>query len=237
MGGKMIEQQHGFSLIGLLVLLPLLISILCGLATLLLYLKAYSLNQHECRDAVLEHQGQLKTHLIELLKLNPYAKQLRAEKRLSKAQLAVAIASGTPAGIAAARAHLKAVTLRQLDLQAKQQKWLLTARALRKKFRIKTQVSFSLRRGGSSIQHKSPLGLAVYPVPPSSLTPDYKPLPHFSYFQATHIMWQLNALFLLPKWLRDQAFPEIATKLRGQCSASITKRGQRWFATPIKAKS
>jgi hypothetical protein len=65
------KNQKGFGVVGLLVMLPFLLSVLAAIGAAALAFKADAHLKHECRVSVLGSQRDAANKLNQLLKLNP----------------------------------------------------------------------------------------------------------------------------------------------------------------------
>lgn len=202
---------------------PLLMSLCLGfnLSSQILYYKQKA--QHLCQQYNLANQKQLQKKLKTLLKLNPKAKKLRAQLNSAKNALKVAKASLIPAAIITAQATLAYVVAKQLLFFYKQQKLLHNARQLPFQVRkqLKKQLYKNFQEKNISQYSYKQIGLAVYPKPVLSLSPNYYLLPAFSYAQGSYTFFYLNIKNLLPPLLQ-RILPN-ADLFKIKCSASLIK--------------
>ena len=222
------EDQKGFSLIILLVLLPFLVTSLVFLGVLGLSLKHYHKGHRMCRQQLLETQDQLALVIERLVRLNPKSRTLRWKRMQAEKKWRLAQSTGRPAVIAAAAAHLSYVTAQQVRHQARQQKWIFMGRRIQ--WIGPSEFSSEVRREfKGKVRHlmppKYPLALQAKPL--KSLTPDYQPLPHFEERQKASAHWSLSVRAILPPFL--STFVNAQRKIIFQCSATIFRKEKKWI--------
>ncbi|MES2964884.1 MAG: hypothetical protein V4760_13415, partial [Bdellovibrionota bacterium] len=101
-----LRSNRGFTVAGLLVLMPLLVSLVTFCAAAMLLLNADAELKHECRSTLLKAQDEIAEDLETLMKLNETARSLRQARATAEAAVIVAVA---PPAIAAAKAALAAI--------------------------------------------------------------------------------------------------------------------------------
>ncbi len=196
-------------------------------------MKRKSLAQAHCVQQASVLQMELKDTLDKLLRLNPKSKSLRAQRDMADKALQRAVASANPYAMAAAKAYWMAVVVQQLALRSKQQ--ALLARADQQRHYGHRQLRDRLRSlGVSKVASRKYYwrALAVEASPPASLTPNYEPLPVFSYMQQHRFRFEVD--------LR----PKFASVLRGmdlrqttECSVSLKGEHRKWELQIVAANA
>jgi hypothetical protein len=218
-----------------MVILPLALAMLTGLALFALALKNKTVVSAECRAAVWQAQKEMAGQLTLLLKLNPKARHLRWQRRAAEAELKTAVATFQPELIAAARAQISLVTLQQLNLRAEQQRLLAAAGAER--LRSGRTLSAKLHLQGASVGRvqSQVATLAVRPVPPRDLTPDFIPEDGFAEKQKLRIHLKGRLLYGAPDWLlAGGKLPSL--QFDGRCAATLQEEEAKWRAKITAAK-
>lgn len=217
----------------LLALVPLCAALIVALCSSFYFLKRKSLAQAHCIQQAAQMQNELKDTLDKLLRLNPRAKALRAQREAADSALKTAVSSANPYAIAAAQAYWTAVVLQQTALRAQQQALLTRAEGQRQSGHRRLRERLRPLRV-SSVDSRSYYwrALAVEAHPPASLTPDYDPLPLFAYMQQHRFRFQVD--------LR----PPFADGLRGldlrqttECSVTLKGEEKKWKVQVLAANA
>lgn len=236
------KNQQGFAAILILALLPALISGFFMVAAMLGFLQLDLAMKHSCRQEGLSTQERVLPHLKKLLSLNPKSIKLKTQWMIAQAQLAAALASGNPAGIAAAKSRLMQVkTMRQtLEIQQKQ----LIMQSNLQLHRGHAGTDMKLLSRARDLQHRigflkirasllreTPPRLAVRPDS-SDIAPTYSPKPDFESHQALAHRWQYEILLPSPlsKFLKGNFSFEKA------CAVTLTKGSTQWKTQITKGK-
>jgi hypothetical protein len=146
-----------------------------------------------------------------------------------------ALLSGNPALIATAKAQLEYVHAQQGAFAFVQNTILSEARAIAMNLPIRFWSASELRgahRQGQKLA--SPSGLAVEPVPPTSRSPVYKPVPSFERAQAMAFRWTVPVEVLVPKFLTGSL--PINNVLNGTCAATLKMEKHQWTAELTRVK-
>jgi len=215
-----LASEQGFALVSLIALVPLALALVISLSAGFYFLKRKSLAQAHCVQQAAVMQKELQGTLEQLLRLNPKAKALRAQRQAADAAVKAAAGSVNPYALAAAKAYWSAVVLQQLALRSKQQALLQRAsqqrhsghRQLRERLR-----SLDVRQVDSKKYYWR--ALAVEASPPASLTPDYRPLPFFEKWQQHRFRFQvdLRPPFAIPLGLGSlKQITECSVTLKGE---------------------
>lgn len=229
-----IRSNRGFTVVGLLVLLPLLVSLVTFCSAAMLLLNADAELKHECRSTLLEAQDEIANDLETLMKLNETARTLRRARDTAEVAVRVAVA---PPAIAAARAALLAVIAKQAALASKQTSLLLRAKAKSRSTPLKTKLKLhrklrdkakllESRESALETQLKS-ASFDVVASPRDSMTPDYHPSAGFTKLQEMKVEAQWSVTSLLPEWLRRWLGRE-DLKMKTTCRATIVKGKSGW---------
>ena len=229
-----LRSNRGFTVVGLLVLLPLLVSLVTSCAGAMLLLAADAELKHECRSTLLEAQSEIAEDLETLMKLNESASALRRARATAEAAVRLAVA---PPAIAAARAALVAIKAKQVALAAKQTSLLFRAKSksrstpLKAKLKLHRKLRDKARRLESrDSTFETRLTTASFDVvasPRDSLTPDYHPTAGFTERQEMSVAAQWSVTSLLPEWLRRWLGRE-DLKMKTTCRATIVKGKRGW---------
>lgn len=229
-------SQNGFALVGILIALPVMLTIATGLALLGFGLKNHTTVSATCRFEVWAAQREMGELLKELLRLNPLAKRLKRERTQAEAELKAARLSFNPKLIAAAEAHRAWVVAQQTRLRQTQEQILSDAQRVRafhqKKFLHKTMAS-----GTQILKVLSPSPtLAVQRFSPQDLAPEHQPLDGFVEFQRLEWRWQSQLFYDLPAWLKEFS-PLENPNFTGACAASLTTKEKKWHPRLLAARS
>lgn len=228
------SQEQGFALTALLLLLPLALGLAAAFGAAVHVLRTKSLAQSLCVREAAATQEELAVSLRELIALNPTARRLRRERERAERHWRAALATEVPPLIAAARAELAAVTLAQLRLRQKQSGLLREAETIRSNHT--RELAARLRRLTVS-PLQAPMrfnrALAVTPVPPASLTPDYLPAPGFEFAQQQRFLFRVD---LSPPWpLETVNGADVRQAV--ECSVSLRNEGGKKWDIDILAAS
>ncbi len=226
------SSQKGFITLTGVSFLVLIFTLIGSFGVLSYVIKKKMTLSSHCVFQVLKLQKELAKPLTSLMKLNPQATRLRAQEALAKAQLAAAIATGTPPAIAAARARLLTVQQRQLVLKAKQELLLIEARVRREGFHNYWLPRTSRVKRKTRFPGQSP-SLAVQPKPLGSRSPSYEPTSDFSKSQAQS--YTIHQAVIVPgfqifTWALDSKDLSISY----HCSATLKKQGERKWIPILK---
>ncbi len=217
-------KQRGFIMLGLIGFLPVLVTLLISISALGLYLKTRSSTHYKCRKELLSIQKEMVQSLNQLQALNPKATGLRAQEKILKASLAVAVVSNPPA-VPGLRAQLAANQAQQSSLHLKQLAIIGSAT-------VKSKHSLTNLRSDLHAQniYSDIPRLAVEPIPPSAIAPDYVPVRQFEFRQAISVEWQNDKnKYLKPLFENERNLPT----LKGQCSATISKNARNQWTEKL----
>lgn len=226
-------NQRGLSSLTLIVVLPLLLSLLAGSAFFARNLYQWNMMHHQCQSTVLQHQNELRGLLTKLLALNPKAKNLRLQKSMAQVALAAAIATGTPAAIAAAQKRLAQILSKQRLLDSHQKILIGLAQASVQKFKWRARKNLNYN---NLKQHQPPgrftYPLAVEPFPVKATAPVYKPVANFSNKQniGLSFTWELK------DWSFIAGILELPSILKIECGSTLKQENNKWFTHLSVAK-
>ena len=207
-------------------MLPLALTLVASVVYGYMVLRKKSLAQSHCVQQASLLQRDLKANLESLLKLNPRARALRRQREVADRALKAAIQSKVPAAIAAATAAWTAVYLQQVELRGQQEQLLRQAEIRREVGQRQLREKIYPLRARNMIAKKMYWrSLAVEAVPPTSLTPDYVPLPAFPNLQ------QQKYRFDVPL----DPLGKIVQKT--ECSVSITGKEKAWKVQILAANA
>lgn len=217
----------------LICLAPLAAALIVGLCCSFYFLKRKALAQAHCVQQASVLQTELKGTLDKLLRLNPRAKALRAQREAADSALKAALSSANPYAIAAAQAYWAAVVLQQLALRTQQQALLSQATQQRHSGHRQLRERLQLMRvSGVDSRKYYWRALAVEARPPASLTPDYDPLPMFETFQQHRFRFQVD---LRPPFAR--ILPSLNLRQIAECSVTLKGREKQWKLQVVAASA
>lgn len=216
----------------LLILLPVLLAISAGLSIVFLDLFHRTSLERICRGEALRLQKRLGSLLEQLLKMNRRATQLRVQRIRAEHDLAVARASGNAAAIAAATTIRDAVIVAQTEFGRRQQEILNEARSQRNQTQAMIRAQ-GARHGLKSLTIDTVDPLAVYPVPPDSLSPNYELQNNFANLQRAEFRYQLNFKSRIPIWLQPSL---TRVSLTGACATTLQRLEKKWLPILKTAK-
>lgn len=197
------------------------------------FMKRKSLAQAHCVQQAAQLQNQLKDTLDKLLRLNPKAKALRAQREAADNALKAALSSANPYAIAAAQAYWAAVVLQQVALKTQQQALLARAENQRQAgHRQLRERLTSLRVTAVDSRQFYWRALAVEAHPPSSLTPDYNPLPMFESMQQHRFRFQVD---LRPAFAA--VLPSLNLRQYTECSVTLKGQPNQWKLKIVAANA
>ncbi len=229
-----LKTEHGFTVIGLLVLLPVLFSMVVVCAASMSLLTTDAELKHECRTTLLEGQDQIAKDLETLMKLNDSARTLREARAAAEAAMKIAI---VPPAVAAARAALAVIKARQAVLAAQQTALIFRAKARSRTTPLKTKLKLhqSLRAKARLAEKSSgnvdskfhSASFELIASPADSITPDYRPVSDFSSRQEMTVVAKWSVTSLLPEWLRNWLGKD-DLQMTTSCTATIVKGKTGW---------
>lgn len=203
------RSAKGFALVSLMIFLPLALSLIFSSAILALLLVKKSESLQRCRVEVLQIQKDLGKSLHALLKLNPKALRLRAQKKRAFARLKKGLATSNAALIAAAKAEIAFLTAQQVKLGAEQSSILLQSESVFQKWK-------HAQRG--LVKKEWPKALATVPDQPD-IAPAYRPVANFTQMQTV----QLNGHSEIPG---NKVLPDNfqVSPVEWKCAASLRRK-------------
>lgn len=227
------RSEQGFALVSLLCLAPFAFALFLALCGSFYFLKRKSLAQAHCVQQASQLQNELAGTLDKLLRLNPRARALRAQREAADRALQAALASAIPYAIAIAQAYRTAVVLRQIALRTQQESLLTQAdqqrrfghRRLRERLRNLRVVNVDSRRFFWR-------ALAVEARPQATLTPDYETVPMFEALQQHRFRFQTD---LRPPFA--DILPRMDLRQVTECSVSLKGREKQWKLKIIAANA
>lgn len=214
------SNARGFFTVTLVTLIPLLMTVVLAVAGVENVMKQKLRAQSLCVKAALRLQSDLGEILDSLLKLNPEATRLRAERKVADARLAAAIVTANPYAITLARAYKASVVLRQGALRAKQlillSKAQLKLSSQTQELRIETK-----KLGGLNFQRRDfdfrPL--AVSAAPKNSASPSYDLVSPFERRQ--------TKIFSFDVLLFARVQP-LSWRQQTRCATTLKKESLQW---------
>jgi hypothetical protein len=214
--------------------IPLLLTLALSLGGGFYVMKRKLLAQSICVRQVSRLQEELREPLRKLLKLNPQATRLRAQRQQADYNLEVATASGYPPAIAAAEARQAAVILEQEALHARQLALLMEAGRIRIRNRRDLRDRLDYFPAWRFHSRRYFLrSLAVEPKPAFDLSPNYEPVDGFPYFQQQRYDYQIDLLGIFAG-----RFPfKLDSVQKIACSVSLEEGGEDWTLRVLAAKA
>jgi len=189
-------------MVSVLTLLPLFITLLVCVSAAFFIYRRKSLAQSICIQQAARMQNDLKTPLKKLLKMNPRATSLRAQRTQADANVTATEASGYPPAIAAARAQQTAVIAQQTEFHLEQLALLADAQ------RIRLEAETTLRMRVLPLQAEGVQSMAYYqrplavePKPPLDLSPNYETVAEFTPLQQHRFRYLVDLISGFPREL------------------------------------
>lgn len=217
----------GFALVGLIALVPLMVALIMAISGFYLIAKKKLTAQAICiRTAVLLQQG-LGRDLEELLRLNPQARRLERRRVAADRSVKAAAKTANPVLIKIALAARLAVQAEQAILRARQE--AIFQRASQKRRAAKRDLTTEtkpLNVRHIRAQQYFPRALAVVPLPPGSVAPEYKLAPGFTQAQQERFQFTVE---LAPRFL-GRSFRQTTV-----CAVSLRKKENKWHEKIITA--
>ncbi|MBX3022564.1 MAG: hypothetical protein KF799_12905 [Bdellovibrionales bacterium] len=198
------------------------------------FLQKKSVAQSLCVQTAVRLQTALGESMASLMQLNPRAAALRRERARAERALRLALRSGNPKAIAAAKALRYAVILAQYSHRARQLTILRRAGLQRSQAtRELTFRSRKVRQSGLISQSFYSEALAVHPVPENSLTPSYVKAQPFANLQRHRFAFQVD--------LKPPFFP-VDWSLNGfrqnsECIVTLSQENTTWNARILAASA
>jgi hypothetical protein len=212
--------------IGLLIVLPVAIGLMCFVSMIDLIVRWRSEAQMVCRDLLLQGQSHSAAALRSLLRLNPKAEQLRLAR--IQASQAVRLAPD-PATKAAARAVLAKIQLQQTNLAFEQHAYIMRGEQAASSAALKAQ--HALRSLDLSAMSKNRPRFLTVKRHPDEIASAHDIPPTFSLLQSTSLSWKGHLKDRLastaPVALRRLA---VNLKVGGVCEATVVRVNQQWVS-------
>lgn len=215
-------NNGGFTLIGIsFLILPLFLSCMVVIGSFHL-IERYTDIQKICRSHVLSAQKSLGKKLMDLMDLNPKAQGLRAEEATLQKAIAIALVTHPPAAIPFQKL-LEINHVRQAILRGKQEKIIATATITARKSMETLYSDFPKQ---THFKYSN-IFLKVYKKPLTAIAPDHFPLPYFTDLQTIQVSWKIPTDNFIPNFLLG-LFPNGPSQVRGECAATLLKKGDVW---------
>lgn len=209
-------NQKGQSLVLMVVTLPTFLLFLTLSLLVFKFLIFKEESQSICRKGMLSTQNIQLDGIRNLFKLNPQAKNLRAQRALAEINYKIAIKSKNPKLITAAWLYLKKVQAEQKVFGLIQISLINSYEAQSYLELINTQQEIKrLHFIKSEVINLGEIPMAIKKVPRNSPTPDYVFRSQFSKKQSKGLQWTLT--FYDP-------FPPVTLS----CNATIYKEEEPW---------
>ncbi len=239
-------SQKGFVTVWMIGFLPLLLAILAFAAAIGITRLEYSRKLHVCRTSLLEAQQDIARAVNQLIALNPTAKKLRIQRRISDEAVRSGLQTIPYLGVAVS-VHRAATLSAQYALKARQDYIRFSAlnSVQQKLWSARNEI---LKLQDHSTDSRSlvtlPLPkLKMHKTPEESLTPDYYPSKNFELVQALKIRFYFEPNFYVQRITSlslvtaqsDGSHSKVqksSSTLWADCSATIKKEGDdRWYPT------
>ena len=229
-----VTAEGGFALVSVLVLGSTVLTCFLLAGGVLNLITLERATQHLCHQQLLSVQRKQQQLLSELLAMNPRAIQLRVRRRMAEKQYRLALKSGIPNIIAAARAQLLAVKMQQRFHRARQHKVIRTAPLILQASLRRMQQRFKDHYVVSTLL-VLPRRLAVHSRGALTGSPTYHPDKDFTKAQKTLVQWERKLPQWLIRWLKIADVEQ--TRIRKDCAASLVERSRGWQAQLRAGKS
>lgn len=229
------NRQHGFAIIFVLILSPIILSCTLAAYTAISFMMTNQEYTYTCRSRGIATQTRVSALLSQLIKLNPKATTLRTQKKLAEYRQSIAIKSGNPIAIATTTNQLMVIQAKIAALDLNQKQLIAVANIDLRKSQASTQ--WALQKITQNLPgigpFKSSLKLAPNSRPtlaviPSDtdLAPNYNPHRDFENRQALVQKWQIQ--IKTQGFLRN--FIPGAYTFQKSCSVTLTKDGNKWVS-------
>lgn len=225
-------NNSGSVLLMTLLLTPVLLATFSLFFSIALLLTQHTKIQHLCYKHVLLIQKQNQRNLMQLLSLNPKAQKLRQELSLAQKKYKIALSSKVPHLIAAAKANLIYVRIKQGRMALKQKQIFIQNRLDRSFWQ--NQLVHQAKEELTSIYKIKNPALAVKAKPRNSITPSYFLKNNFSQKQTTQFSWKFLYKKIIPHWIYN--FLQIPTSYKQSCAATIFRKDNQWTTKLIADK-
>lgn len=231
------KANGGFITIWMISFLPIVLVLMALAAALGLARLEYSRKMHICRNGVLEIQQEVAKATNKLVALNPWAKQLRIQRKISDEAVAAGLETIPYLGIGV-EAHRAATIAAQYILKAEQDfiRFGILAKTTRSLLRIRSEMMklHDKSRDTKTFVIFPPPKFKMKKEPEDSLTPDYNPVENFEreqaikikfYFDPNYYVGRLKSLSLL-----NSSISKSESTLWAECSATLKKeRDNKWY--------
>jgi hypothetical protein len=162
------KRSAGFSVVGLLTLMPLMMTLMLGGYAAILQIKEFSKNKNLCRHLLYYSHDIMSNWLNQLLALNPDAKKLRHKLKAAQIKLQVAIATGNAVRILTCERKIVEIQLEQARLDEKQKKLIQQVKNEQNRIRLNIKLNFENLRVETTIPE-----LQIYADQPLAVAPIY----------------------------------------------------------------
>lgn len=211
------KRNGGYALVGLLSMMPVLLTIFFATASFALLAREHTRSQTLCKNHLFNMQDNISNLLNKLINLNPKARNLRIQNQSAQRQLQLAVLSANAIKIALAEARLIQIKLARILLDTEQKNLIAEANSLLQTSAIKLRHNLRQR-----LVHLKLNPLAVHPDVLGDVAPIYETRSDFRQAQKASAFYTWN----IPHWLKNQQ-----THFRFGCSVSIEKRALLYRAT------
>ena len=227
-------NNHGFSNIGLILFLPLLLSLCLSTYWIVWFMQKNMQLENLCNHFVLKAQESLVLSNNQIMSLNPKASWLFWEKKA----LNTTILTGPPPAKAAAKIRKRFVILQQKALKKLQQSLFLKSStqssiamtSLQKEFR-----SYTRKVSSQWNKNAAPRGV-IWALPKKSqlqqqlrdIAPTYERANSHWADQGITAQWNIPLKEILPKWI--QTWVPIQKQWKGSCASHPHKGATKWKA-------
>ncbi len=217
------KPSSGFVLTVLMLTLPLFLTCLVVLTSLIFSLRNYNFSQSVCISSVLHTQKNLQRQMDLLMKLNPEADRLRNRYRTNKKRFRRALRTGRFVKASVLMARGQMIQARRLVLHYRQQKILAQSlKQVHKDFWAFKRKMQPFRIKNVRQNYFRPYPLAVKARGPGP-APSYELLPSFSLKQTLSLFWDMPLYRFLPRWIKKWFFEDGFSSY--ECSATLKGKG------------
>lgn len=227
------KNESGFSLVYLMILLPLLMGAMITFSGVEVLIQKKTRSLHICRVDLLKMQKDVALTIKKILELNPEVIQLRGEKIKAQVSLATAMASGDYPAMQAAHQWMRIIESRQAALFQKQN---ILIRFGNSQYQKGTQEAEAHIRNTVQMVETNSRHLWAHntvttntKIPQTPLNPDISDAEPRIYslktpliqHSAAHVFWNTG----MDSQQRIKEWTKFKTKNKDTCGASLTTSG------------
>jgi hypothetical protein len=186
-------DQKGFVLVTSVILIPVFVLALGTVSNFILWLRKANLQQHQCREIVLDQQNTYAKHYKKLFEVNPLILAKRTELKVLKTAQIAAASAGQIELVALISKKIAIVKRQMIVLSERQQFVLNNLKSQSTKFAIKTKNKNNIYKLNAPLRlplKQDRSSLALNNIDP----PIYEPIDNFEKEQQVQVFWRMDYL-------------------------------------------